>query len=169
MSEHEQGADRSPFTDHVESVRPEWVDYNDHMNVAYYVLVFDHATDAVLEQLDLGEAYRRRTGCSVFVGEAHVTYDREVRAGERLRVASRVLGFDGKRIVLYHEMARDGGGGVVASNEVLCLHVDLGTRRTASWPPDVADRVRQAADRDARRPRPPRAGRSIALDGRRPR
>ena len=55
-----------------ETVRPEWVDYNGHMNVAYYVLIFDHATDAALDQLDVGEAYRRRAGCSVFVGEMHV-------------------------------------------------------------------------------------------------
>ena len=62
-------------------MRPEWVDYNGHMNVAYYVLIFDHATDATLDRLDVGEAYRRRAGCSVFVGEMHVIYRQELLEG----------------------------------------------------------------------------------------
>ena len=86
MSETNQQGDPILFPVHREIVRPEWVDYNNHMNVAYYVLVFDHATDAVFDRLDLGEAYRETTGCSLFVAEAHVTYEQEVSAGDRLRL-----------------------------------------------------------------------------------
>lgn len=169
MTEGETQGDNAPFPVHREIVRPEWVDYNNHMNVAYYVLVFDHATDAVFDDLDLGEAYRGRSGCSVFVGEAHVTYEREVCVGDRLRVTSRVLGFDGKRIILYHEMDCDGAGGLVATNEVLCLHVDLTSRRTAPLPKAAVGRLERSAARDAGLPRPLRAGRAIGLDTRRPR
>jgi acyl-CoA thioester hydrolase len=169
MSEDEKPLNDESFTVHREIVRPEWVDYNAHMNVAYYVLVFDHATDAVFDRLDLGEAYRGRTGCSVFVGEAHVTYEREVCQGDPLRVSSRVLGFDGKRIVLYHEMEREGADGLVATNEVLCLHVDLTSRRTTPLPKVAVARLERSVARDGGLPRPLRAGRAIGLDTRRSR
>jgi len=162
--QHEDAA----LAPHVETVRPEWVDYNGHMNVAYYVLVFDHATDAVLDFLDLGEAYRQRTRGSIFVGEAHVTYEQEVNAGDRLSVSSRILGFDGKRIILFHEMYGEGVEGLVATNEVLCLHVDLDTRRTAPIPVAAAERINRAASHDSAFPRPSRAGRAIGLKTRRP-
>lgn len=169
MTEGETPCDRGLLPVHGEIVRPEWVDYNGHMNVAYYVLVFDHATDAVFDHLDLGEAYRERSGCSVFVGEAHVTYEREVCEGDRLRVTSRLLGFDVKRMILYHEMECDRAGGLVATNEVLCLHVDLASRRTAPLPAAAAARFERTSARDSRLPRPLRAGRAIGLDTRRPR
>lgn len=159
---------QDPLALHQEVVRPEWVDYNGHMNVAYYVLVFDHATDAVLDHLDIGSAYREASGCSVFVAEAHVTYEQEVREGERLRVTSRVLGFDGKRLILFHRMVRSDDAEHVATNEVLCLHVDLGARRTTPLPEAAADRLVRVAADHARLPRPPQAGRSIHLGGRRP-
>jgi acyl-CoA thioester hydrolase len=168
MTEGEMRNDIAFFPVHGEIVRPEWVDYNNHMNVAYYVLVFDHATDAVFDHLDLGEAYREKSGCSVFVGEAHVTYEREVCMGDRLRVTSRVLGFDGKRIILYHEMDCDRAGGLVATNEVLCLHVDLTSRRAAPLPKAAVRRLERAAAWDAGFSRPLRAGRTIGLDTRRP-
>lgn len=154
---------------HRETVRPEWVDYNGHMNVAYYVLIFDHATDAVLDDLDVGEAYRGRSGCSVFVAEAHVTYEREVREGQAVEVESRILGFDGKRLIVYHEMTSPDEDGLVASNEVLCLHVDLEARRTVPLPADAASRLAAAAEAHARLDPPLRAGRAISLSGRRPR
>jgi len=168
MTEGEMRSDIAFFPVHGEIVRPEWVDYNDHMNVAYYVLVFDHATDAVFDHLDLGVAYRERSGCSVFVGEAHVTYECEVRVGDRLRVTSRVLAFDGKRIILYHEMDCDRAGGLVAANEVLCLHVDLTSRRTAPLPQEAVGRLKRASARDVGLSPPLRAGRTIGLDTRRP-
>jgi acyl-CoA thioester hydrolase len=149
-------------------VRPEWVDYNGHMNVAYYVLVFDQATDAALDRIGIGTAYRVATGHSVFVVEAHVTYDREVVAGEPLAVASRILGFDGKRLILFHEMTCLLRPGLVASNEVLCLNVDLETRRTAPIDPAIRAVVAGLAARHALLPAPTRAGRAIRLAARRP-
>jgi len=157
-----------PLFVHRETVLPDWIDYNGHMNVAYYVLVFDHATDSVLDALDLGEAYRQRTTGSVFVGEAHVTYEREVSEGDLLTVSSRILGFDGKRMILFHEMSGDGTEGLVATNEVLCLHVDLETRRTAPIPAAGASRIEQVAIEHSALPRPSRAGRAIGLETRRP-
>jgi acyl-CoA thioester hydrolase len=138
------------------------------MNVAYYVLIFDHATDAVLDYLDLGANYRAASGCSVFVAEAHVTYDREVNAGEFLRIASRVIAAEGKKFILYHEMFRADEGEVVATNEVLCLHVNLARRRSAPMPGDAAERLRRTAEAHGRLPEAARVGRAIALNVGRP-
>jgi len=160
------GGSVEPWLSNTETVRHEWVDYNDHMNVAYYILVFDHGTDAVLDLLDIGEAYRERNNCSVFVAEAHVTYENEVHEGNELEVRSRVSGFDGKRLILYHEMFLDDV--LVATNEVLCLHVDLATRRSARIPDDTARRIDAAARAHASLGAPGRAGRAIALRSRRP-
>ncbi len=128
-------------------MRPEWVDYNGHMNVAYYVLIFDHATDAALDRLDVGEAYRRRAGCSVFVGEMHVNYRQEVVEGDALTVGTRLLATDERRLVLFHEMTCSRFPKPVASNEVLCVHVDLATRRPAPWPAGAVETLARCARR----------------------
>ena len=62
----------SPLDIHQENVRSEWIDYNGHMNVAYYVLAFDLATDGLLDYLDIGESYIRETNNSYFILENHV-------------------------------------------------------------------------------------------------
>ena len=158
----------APLWLHRETVRPEWVDYNGHMNVAYYVLVFDHATDAVLDYLDLGAAYRAASGCSVFVAEAHVTYDQEVNAGDPLRITSRVIGCEGKKLILFHEMFRADAIEPAATNEVLCLHVDLAHRRSAPLPVAAAERLKRVAFVHNQLPKPTRVGRAIALTAGRP-
>ncbi len=93
---------------HQASVRPEWVDANGHMNLAYYIVVFDHATDVAFAALGMGPGYRARTGCSSFVVETHTLYEREVMENERLEVTTRLLGADAKRLHLFHEMFRLG-------------------------------------------------------------
>jgi acyl-CoA thioester hydrolase len=157
--------DGSPWL-HRENVRPEWVDYNGHMNVAYYVLIFDNATDAALDRLDVGEEYRRRTGCSVFVGEMHVNYRQEVLQGDALTVGTRLLGIDERRLVLFHEMTCSRFESAVASNEVLCVHVDLATRRASPWPADAASTLARALAARSHLPAPKLAGRGIRLAGR---
>ena len=79
---------------HREIVRPEWCDYNGHMNLAFYVLVFDHATDAFWNTLGIGLDYRDRTNNSTFGVESHITYDREVLEGDEVRCTTQLLGFD---------------------------------------------------------------------------
>lgn len=162
----------APLRLHHEIVRPEWVDYNGHMNVAYYVLVFDHATDAVLDYVDLGADYRAASGCSVFVAEAHVTYEREVRASDSLRINSRLTGVGGKKFILFHEMYRDGDGDGdgerAATNEVLCVHVDMARRRSAPLPSAALEQLKRLAQDHSRLPRPIGAGRAIALNAGRP-
>lgn len=149
-------------------VEREWTDYNGHMNVAYYVLLFDRATDAMLDHVDLGERYRGETGCSVFVAEAHVTYEQELDAGAPVTILSWVTATDDrKRFVIYHEM-RTEHDVLAATNEVLCVHVDLKTRRSAVLPEVGRKRVNTAVFRPTNGTEKTRMGRSIDLSARRP-
>ena len=73
-----------PVIEYRDIVRPEWIESNGHMNLAYYVVVFDLATDALYKALDIGDAYREASGNSCFTAETHTLYEREVRLGDKL-------------------------------------------------------------------------------------
>lgn len=154
----------APFAAPEAVVRPEWIDANGHMNLAYYVVVFDQATDALFDALDIGSAYRARSGCAVFAVEAHTLYERELREGERMQVTTQVLGADAKRLHLAHEMLT--AGARCAAQELMFVHVDLAARAGAAFPPDAAARVAASAAAHAGLPRPDWVGRRIALTAR---
>ena len=123
-------------------VRPEWIDSNGHMNLACYIVAFDLATDALYDALDIGAAYRARSGSSSFVVETHTLYERELREGAPFSIRSRLLAVDGKRLHFVHEM-HDADGARAALHELLCIHIDMASRRVAPWP--EATRARLAA------------------------
>lgn len=120
-------------------VQPEWIDYNGHLSEAYYVLVFGFATDSLMDDVGLDEAYRERTACSLYTVEAHVRYLHEVPDGAELEVRTRVLGAAAKKVRFCHEMTV--AGRLVATEEILALHVDAAHGRTAPFPPGVAERL----------------------------
>jgi len=111
------------------TVLPEWIDHNGHMNLAYYVLAFDLATDEFFDRFGLDQSYRDRTGCSTFSGNIHVFYKSELHEGEAFSVTSTLLGYDEKRIRFMNQMYRADDGSDVALLEGLSLHVDLTKRR----------------------------------------
>lgn len=156
-----------PFDRHRATVRPEWIDYNGHMNVAYYVLAFDQATDTFFDFLGVGEAYRKATGFSFFALEQHVTYQGEVKLGDPLRISTQLLGHDAKRIQFFHRMYHAGTGRLAATIEDLGLHVDLTTRKAVAFPADIQARLAAVAAAHAVLPRPAEAGRGIVLGPRR--
>jgi acyl-CoA thioester hydrolase len=144
-------------------VRPEWIDYNGHMNLAYYVLVFDQATDRLLDHLGLGEAYRRATNHSIYVLEAHITYDQELRVDDPLAISTRLVDSDTKRLHIFHSMRHAEAGYRAATTELLALHVDLGGPRAAALPADAAASIARLLDSHRRLPLPEPIGRSISL------
>lgn len=148
---------------HRETVQPDWIDYNGHMNLAYYVLVFDHATDALQDVVGLDAAYRRATGGSIFVVEAHLTYDSEVHLGEEMRVRPRVLDVDEKRLHLFHEMFAGNDDRLAATNELMILHVDLKSRRAAPFPAPILAHLERLKAAHGILPKPARAGRRIII------
>lgn len=158
----------APFDDFRAVVRPEWIDDNGHLNMGYYVVVFDQATDAWLAHIGLGPADRRRMDVTTFTLESHVCYLREVHEGAPLRFTTRLLGFDGKRIHYVHEMRHADEGFVAATNELMSLHVSRATRRSAPMAPEVLARLDDVMRRHKPLPIPPQVGRRIGLDATRP-
>ena len=144
-----------------ETVLPDWIDYNGHMNVAYYTLVFDHAVDAFYKYVGLGRDYRDRTNNSTFAVEHHITYDREVVEGDPVRCTARLMGFDEKRIHLYHEMYHAADGYLAATCEFLSLHIDLSIRRVTPLPGEVRDKLAEILAVHGQMPPPDHVGRVI--------
>jgi acyl-CoA thioester hydrolase len=123
-----------------EPVQDEWIDYNGHLSEPYYVLVFGHATDAVMDAVGLGPAYRDEHDASLYTVEAHVRYLDEVSADNDLEVRSSVIGASDKLLWIWHELWVEGR--LRATEEVLGVHVVGGG--SAPFPHDIADRVRRA-------------------------
>jgi len=153
----------APFDEYRDVVRSEWIDHNRHMNVGYYLVVFDYATDAFLAWVGLDGAYRARDHVTTFCLEAHVTYHREVCSGDPLRFTTVLLGHDAKRVHYIHTMYHATEGYLAATNELMSLHVSLATRRGAPMAADVLTRLGQIQAAHDRLPRPAQAGRRIGL------
>ena len=144
-------------------VRPEWIDNNRHMNMGYYLVVFDLATDAWMQRIGLDETHRAAQAVTTFCLEAHVTYHQEVREGDPLRFTTRLLGWDAKRIHYCHEMYHATEGYLSATNELMSLHVSESTRRSAPMASEILERLgRIQAAHDAL-PRPSQVGPTIGL------
>jgi acyl-CoA thioesterase FadM len=117
---------------HRDTIRPDWVDYNGHMNEAYYVLIFGDATDAFYDHVGLDGRFRAEHNVSVYTVESHIRYLAEGHEGDQLAVETRLLDFDAKRLRLHHSMQRASDGRCLAVIEIMALHVDKrGTAATA--------------------------------------
>jgi acyl-CoA thioester hydrolase len=148
---------------HRQIVESAWIDYNGHMNVAYYGLAFDRAYDQLLEWLGIDEGYRDRTGCSTFTLESHFCYLQELKVGEPLGFTMWLIDRDQKRLHLYAEMRQAERGFVAASHEWAALHVDLEVRRGVPMPTPVLERLERWAAAHAAIAKPERVGRIIGL------
>ena len=146
---------------HREAVQSAWVDYNGHLNVAYYSLIFDHATDVLLDALGVGASYAGETGFSTFVVEAHTRFLNELSDGAPVRVTTQLLGFDSKRLHYFHRMQHDGEGFLAATQELLSVHVDLNERRAAPFPEGALQTIADIAASHEHFERPEKAGASI--------
>ena len=133
------------------------------MNMGYYLVVFDFATDEWLRHVGLDEAHRDAHGATTFCLEAHVTYHREAREGDPLRFTTWLLDHDAKRIHYLHEMFHAVEGHLIATNELMTLHVSRETRRGSPMAPVVRERLARIQAAHDALPRPPQAGRRIGL------
>jgi acyl-CoA thioesterase FadM len=143
-------------------VPADWIDYNGHMMDAFYSVAFTEATEALLDHLGLGAAYREQAGSGIYTVESHICFRASVRAGEELRYTSHLLGCDAKRLHVFHRIVL-GSGAEAATNELMFLHVDLATERVTAMPADRGDAVRALAAAHALLPAPDAAGRRIAM------
>ena len=144
-------------------VLPEWIDINDHMNVAYYLLAFDQAVDALWTRFGLTDEYIKTHSSSTIAVESHVTWQREVVEGADYIVTSQILAFDDKRIHQFQRMYHADEGFLVATCEWMNLHFDTGIRRVAPWPDNIRARIAEFADNQGRHPWPAEAGKRMQV------
>jgi len=132
-----------PLESYQGRVRPEWIDFNGHMNVAYYLVAFDLATDIFLDYVGLDETNRETTGGTTFSAEIHIAYHRELHENAPLRISTQLLSFDLKRIRYLHRMFHAEEGFQAATAENLSLHVDLNERRVVPLPDRIMGRLEE--------------------------
>jgi acyl-CoA thioester hydrolase len=156
----------APFVSSIMTVEPGWIDYNGHLNMAYYNVLVDRAVDEAFELVGLGPDYVRSRNASYFAVEAHVRYLRELSVNARVRVTLRLLDFDAKRIHLFAELHHAIEGWVSATSEQLALHVDMTSRRVVPWPDDVLQGLAAMKAAHAALPAPEGVGRRIAMPAR---
>jgi acyl-CoA thioester hydrolase len=147
-------------------VLPAWLDYNGHMNVAYYIAAFDLAIEDLKAAYGLDAAYREAHQRSTVALESHITYQQEAHLGEALRIESRILGTDGRRLHVAQAMYRDTT--LLATQEALSVSFDLDTRRTCFFDPPLKARIDMLQAAQAVTGTPSWVGRRIGLDTRRP-
>lgn len=149
------------LTETITTVQADWVDYNGHMNLAFYVLAFDKATDTFYDDLQIGLDYRARENSSMFTLGINVDYMREVFVDDELRITTQLLDCDAKRMRYIHCMYQGSDPEPVAINECLAVHVDMTLRKSAPFPEQTRQRVEAVLLEHRRLPLPRHAGRVL--------
>ncbi len=144
-------------------VLPEWIDVNDHMNVAYYMMAFDLAVDSVWEELGITRDFVNVEDGSTFAVESHITWQNELAVAAPYFITSQLLAYDNKRIHQFMRMYHAEKHFLAATAEWLNLHVDLKLRRVSPWPAAIRDRIAVFADRQGDLQWPAEAGRQMCV------
>jgi acyl-CoA thioester hydrolase len=153
----------APFVSSVMRVDPAWIDFNGHLNMAYYNVLFDRAVDEAFELVGVGPSYVQRRRRSFFTAEVHLRYLRELHLGDPVRVTLQLLDYDRKRLHFFEQLFHATDGWVSATSENLSLHVDLEAKKAVAFSDAVADRLALMKAAHAMLPRPEVAGRSIEM------
>jgi acyl-CoA thioester hydrolase len=153
----------APFVSSVMRVEPGWIDYNGHLNMAYYNVLFDRAVDEAYELLGCGASYVEESRHSCFTAEVHVRYLRELHAGDPVRVTLQLLDFDRKRLHYFEQLFHAAEGWLSATSENMALHVDMAAQKTAALPEAIIARLSRMKAAHASLPPPQGVGRRIAM------
>ena len=111
----------------------EWTDYNGHMNLSYYILVFDMGAEVILSKFKMGEHSAKTTKKSTMVVETHTTYSQEVKEGDEVDIFLSHFDHDNKRLHYKLEMYERTKKALSATTEVLSLYIDLNKRKVAEF------------------------------------
>ena len=151
----------APFLSSVMEIVPEWIDYNGHLNMAFYNVLFDRCGDEAYEILGFGPEYAER-GFTTYTAEFHLCYVRELHLGDKARVSLQLLDHDEKRFHTYQEIHHVDGW-LAATGEALALHIDRSGPKVAPFPDDIEARLaKMKAEHDAFG-WPERAGRKVGI------
>ena len=152
-----------PFLSSVMQIEPQWIDYNGHLNMAYYNVMFDRAIDELWLQLGIGPTYMKVRNGSTFTAECHVRYLQEIHLGDPVQISILLLGADEKRLHTFEELRHASEGWLSATSENMSMHIDMKARKTGPFPPDIRARIETLANAHAALPRPEGIGRKVAM------
>jgi acyl-CoA thioester hydrolase len=153
----------APFQSSVMQIEPQWIDYNGHLNMAYYNVMFDRAIDELWLQLGIGPTYMKVRNGSTFTAECHVRYLQEIHLGDPVQISILLLGADEKRLHTFEELRHASEGWLSATSENMSMHIDMKARKTGPFPPDIRARIETLANAHAALPRPEGIGRKVAM------
>lgn len=155
-------SNEAPFMAPEDEIEAAWIDYNGHLNMAYYNVLFDRGADHAFESFGLTEAYVRDHGLSFYVAEVHVCYVRELHLGNPVRASFQLLEFDEKRLHAYQEL-RHRDGWLAATSETLYLHINAAGPNVAPIAAPMFEKIRDMHAAHRSLPWPERAGRQIKI------
>jgi len=153
----------APFVSSVMQIEPQWIDYNGHLNMAYYNVMMDRAIDEMWLQLGIGPAYKKERHGSTFTAECHVRYLREIHLGDPVQVTIYLLGADEKRLHTFEELRHAEEGWLSATSENISLHIDMASRKVAAFPHDIRAGIAEIAQVHAAVARPEGIGRKVSM------
>jgi acyl-CoA thioester hydrolase len=153
----------APFVSSPMRIEPQWIDYNGHLNMAYYSVLADRAVDEAFAVIGLGPDYVEDRRASVFTAEAHLCYRRELVVGDPVRATVQLIDFDDKRIHVFVELRHAGEAWLSASIETMNLHVSMEDRRVLPFPPDILANIAIMKAAHSGLPAPEALGRVIGL------
>jgi acyl-CoA thioester hydrolase len=153
----------APFRSSVMQIEPQWIDYNGHLNMAYYNVMFDRAIDQLWLELGIGPAYMKERRHSTFTAECHVRYLREIHLGDPVQVSVLLVAADQKRLHTFEELRHASEGWLSATSENMTIHIDMEKRKTAPFPSDIQARIAGIVNAHAQVARPEGIGRKVAM------
>jgi acyl-CoA thioester hydrolase len=153
----------APFLSSIMQIEPQWIDYNGHLNMAYYNVMFDRAVDELWLRLGIGPGYMKERNCSTFTAECHVRYLREIHLGDPVQISILLVAADEKRLHTFKELRHATEGWLSATSENMTIHIDMTARKTHPFPPDIRARIAALANAHAGVPRPEGIGRKVAM------
>ena len=152
-----------PLESRIRHVQEGWIDFNGHLNMAYYNVLFDKGTDDAYDRLGIGADYVTQRNGSVFTLEVHVSYLSELALNDPVRVTFQLLDCDAKRLHFIQLMYHATDGYLAATSEQLALHVDMATRRSAPFPDDLVAGIEALREAHRALPKPDQAGATIGI------
>ena len=153
----------APLISPTQIVIEDWIDYNGHLNMAFYNVIFDRAVDHFYDLLGVGAQYAGTGAGSCFTMEIHVHYLNEVSLDDELELHLQLLDYDHKRLHYFQQMYHKEQGYLAATSEQLALHVDLQTRLSGAFPQHVIDKLDTMANTHFRLDAPPQVGHRIGI------
>ena len=146
------------------TVQPEWIDYNGHMNMGYYLVAFDHvSTDRFFDYLGIGVEHKQASGRSTFSLASNIDFIGELVDADPMRFTTQLVDYDHKRLHFIHCLYHGEDGYLAATNENLNMYIDMETRRSTTFNEEQMARFQQELELGQQHTRPEQCGRTLGI------